>query len=238
MNVDRPSSFAARAPHLSPGSFAARAPQFSWQLHTVAGFVAASIAFFAAMGGAYYASFLGVLKPFDLDGELSNFIYFPAIFSGGLLFCGAWAALGELHIGASPSWAWRGIAFFFAFMGVDELVTIHEHVEIWTGVDWQLLYLPLVTIGAVCWLAILRSMSTAPLARLMWIGGVGAWLAAQTVEHFEVQKLTFDSNGHPFGALPVQILVEETGEMIGSALFLLAIVAYARRRSASAPIAK
>src|SRR4051794_19425184 len=64
----------------SPGSFAARAPQFSWQLHTLAGFVAASIAFFAAMGGAYYASFLGVLKPFNLDGELTNFIYFPAIF--------------------------------------------------------------------------------------------------------------------------------------------------------------
>jgi hypothetical protein len=223
MKIDRSSSFAARA------------PQFSWQLHSLVAVLGAAIALLAAMGTAYYASFLGVLKPFDVDGELSNYIYFPAIFSGGLLFCGAWAALGELHIGASPDWAWRGIAAFFAFMGIDELVTIHEHVENLTGVDWQLLYLPVVALGGVFWLAILRSMGPVPLARLMWIGGVAAWLAAQTVEHFEVQKLTFDSHGHPVGALPAQILVEETGEMIGSALFLLAIVAYARRRSASAP---
>jgi hypothetical protein len=213
--------------------FAARAPQFSWQLHSLFAVVGAAIALFAAMGAAYYTSFPGILKPFDLDGELSNYIYFPAIFSGGLLFCGAWAALGEVQIGASPTWAWRGIAALFGFMGIDELVTIHEHLENLTGVDWQLLYVPIVAAGAIFWLAILRSMAPAPLAALMWIGGVAAWLAAQTVEHIEVQKLTFDSHGHPVGALPTQILVEETGEMIGSALFLLAIVAYARRRAAA-----
>lgn len=197
---------------------------FPAELNPVALSLGASIAFLALMGVLYYVTFAGALKPFDVNGEIPHL---PAVFSGGLLFATGWFALGEGRAGGTPGWAWLGVAGLFAFMGLDELATIHEHLEGWTGVDWQLLYLPVVAIGAGFWLAILRTLSTAPLARVMWVGGAVAWFLAQVLEHFEVE-----SYGRLVGMDAAMVVAEEVGEMIGSTLFLLAILALAHRRSA------
>ena len=187
--------------------------------------LAAAIGFLAAMGSLYYATYATALQPFDVNGEITNGFNVPVLFSGGLLFAAAWSARGVWQRGELPRWAWLGIAGFFAFMGFDELATVHEHLESWTGVDWQLLYLPVVALGAIFWFKLLDPLSDPRLARLMWVGGVAAWLVAQVFEHFE-----FDSHGHAVAAGPGLILGEEIGEMIGSSLFLLALLVFSQQR--------
>jgi hypothetical protein len=53
---------------------------------------------------------------------------------------------------------------------------------------------------------------------------VVAWLIAQVIEHVE-----FDNQGHAIASGPALILCEEIWEMIGSSLFLLAILVFARQ---------
>ena len=193
-------------------------------LHRVVAALGAAIAFFGLMGTVYYATYAPVLDPFDVNGEIAHGFNAAAIFSGGLLFGASLAAFGEWRSRTMPRWAWLGIASFFAFMGVDELATIHEHLESLAGVDWQLLYLPFAALGGVFWLAVLRRISLSRLARLLWAGGVVAWLIAQVIEHVE-----FDNHGHAAASGPALILCEEIWEMIGSSLFLLAILIFARQ---------
>ena len=176
------------------------------------------------MGGLYYATYSGSLEPFDLNGELKHGFYVPAIFSAGLLFAAGWSALGLGRARVTPAWAWLGIAGFFAFLGVDELATIHEQLETWTGVDWQLLYAPVAALGAALWLRLFAAFSTSALARAMWVCGACAWLIAQVIEHFE-----FNSQGDAVGLAAELILAEEVCEMIGSSLVLLAILIIANR---------
>jgi hypothetical protein len=200
--------------------------EFPAGLRGVAVALATAIAFFGLMGTVYYATYAPALDAFDVNGEIAHGFDAPALFSGGLLFAASLVALGEWRSGALPRWAWLGIAAFFAFMGIDELATIHEHVESWVGIDWQLLYLPLAAIGAVFWLALLRRFSLAPVAKLFWVGGVVAWLIAQVIEHVE-----FDNHGHAIASGPALIICEEIWEMIGSSLFLLALLVFARWRA-------
>lgn len=112
-------------------------------------------------------------------------------------------------------------------MGIDELATIHERLQDWAGVDWQLLYLPVIALGAAFWLRLFAAFSITPIARAMWVGGAGAWVIAQVLERFE-----FNSQGEVNGLTAELILAEEVGEMIGSSLLLLAILIFARHATA------
>lgn len=220
------SPHAVRAP-VAKSSIQGLIRGFPAELYPVVLSLGLAIAFFALMDGLYYATYAGALAPFDLNGEITHGFYVPAIFSAGLLFAACSVSLREARVGVVGRWAWLGIGAFFAFMGVDELATLHEHLQSWTGTDWQLLYVPVVAIGAVCWLAIFGAFSVEPVARLMWVGGMVAWFLAQVIEHFE-----FNAHGLAVGFGPELILIEEIGEMIGSTCFLLAILVFAHRATA------
>lgn len=221
-HLHRPATPAAASSVQRARSFAADLiRQFPVGLYSTAQSLAAAVGFFAVMGGLYFATYSWVFEPFDLNGELTQGFYAPPVFSAGLLFAAGWFALSERHMRAVPSWAWFGIAGLFAFMGVDELATIHERLQDWTGVDWQLLYLPVVVLGAAFWLRLLSSFSALPLVQVMWLGGALAWFLAQAAEHFE-----FNSQGDGFGLTSELVLVEEVSEMIGSSLLLLAILIF------------
>ena len=224
-HLHRPATPAAASSVQRARSFAAELiRQFPVGLYSTAQSLAAAVGFFALMGGLYFATDSWAFEPFDLNGDLVHGFYAPPIFSAGLLFAASWFAFSQRHVRATPGWAWLGIAVLFAFMAVDELVSFHEQLTEWTGTDWQLLYLPLVAAAAVMWLVILGSMRAAVPAPMMWVGGVVAWFGAQGIEHFQ-----YDANGDPVAAAPYLILVEEPAEMLGSALFLIAILIFARR---------
>lgn len=159
------------------------------------------------------------LPGFGLDEEWSV----PAFFSGALLVGAAVACLLSLRAGGLPgvrTGVLTALAVFFTFMAVDEVVQIHERLEDLTNVGWQLLYLPLIVVGAIAWLLVLRGLRAARAGSLLFIAGAMSWGAAQLFE--SVQR---------DGAVLVHrwtILPEETLEMVGSALFAVALLAGAQ----------
>jgi hypothetical protein len=178
--------------------------------------LAVVIAALGALGVLEDAGFAGHL--FDLDGEGNV----PAGFSAGLLLlCAAASGLvGAAQPEPGDRRAWLAFGAFLAYMGLDEALTVHERVSrLAGGEDWQVLYLPLVAVGGLAWLAVLRRTWPRTGARALLLAGAALWLASQVIEHVESGPATGRVAG--YGALST---AEELLEMSGSALFLLALL--------------
>lgn len=177
--------------------------------------VAALIALLGALGVEHALARHGgpwVRMPvFGLDNEGSV----PAVFSG-LLLLGA--ALASREARAVHAAALTGLGAVFAFMAVDEVLAVHEHLESVVGEQWQVVYLPLMAVAGGLWLVVLRELRGR--AQALFVGGAAAWVVAQLIEHFQRD-----------GAVLVHrwtILPEELLEMTGSALFMFALLVAAR----------
>jgi hypothetical protein len=168
---------------------------------------------------------------FNIEGELKNGPNLMVLVSGGVLFVAAALAFklarGEADSMSSPA-PWYLIAVLFGFMGIDELVTIHEHVDAWTGIAWQLIYLPVVLAGAaVWWILFQRLRARDVLLATGWALAAGFWAFAQVLEVLLVKE------GVGPGVLKLDVLMpatEELCELIGSSLFLLVTLALLESR--------
>jgi hypothetical protein len=180
------------------------------------GIAAVSLAFGVLGYGVHH---WGVPRLFDLDGERTA----PAAWSGGLLAIAAFLALRvDAEVPARPRWA-LGLAVFFAFMALDEVVEIHERLEYWTGVDWEILYVPIALAGGIGWLLGVRACLRAlPASALLLGAGAAWWLFSQTLE-----ALQWDGGVKTADYMPM-MYAEEVGEMLGSGCFLLAMLALLR----------
>lgn len=159
----------------------------------------------------------GPLQFFNTDIEANV----PTIYSGLLLFAAAFVAyrLGTSRAGGRRR-TWWAMAGFFTFMGLDEGMTIHEHVAYWVGVTWQLAYAPVGIVGFVAWVLVLRALGPYGSARTLWIGGAAAWFSAQVFERIQWNSAADAPQPHyRFDALAEEIL-----EMTGSLLFGLALL--------------
>ena len=166
---------------------------------------------------------------FNLDAEGS----LPAAFSGTLLLC---AALVSLTIYYEAQWSRRDrqvlwlIGGFLSFMAMDEMLGIHEHIGAIIGTPWQIPYLPLAAAGGLVWLAVLRILLADLTAAALWIAGAAAWVGSQALEAVQtvVEPQGYD-NAHGVITLHGLLTIpEEMGEMIGSTLFLLALIVFLR----------
>jgi hypothetical protein len=179
-----------------------------------------------AIGGAIDDGVTDV-QFFDFEGELKNGPNLIVMASSAVLFVAAALAFklarsetarSEADSIGSPA-PWYLIAVLFVFMGVDELVTIHEHLEEWTGVDWQILYLPVVLAGAVGWTVLfLRLRASDVRLATGWALGAGLWIFAQFLEVL-LRKLHVGSGVPKLEEL--MPAAEELSELTGSSLFLL-----------------
>jgi hypothetical protein len=150
----------------------------------------------------------------------------PAFWSGGVLFL---AAVGATLIARDatmpgPRWPWIGLAALFAFMGVDEISSIHERLARVTGLRWEIAYIPIFIGAAVLALVtLLRFRAVRPplaagfaLASAVWAGSqvfeVIQWHHGQKVAHYNVL-----------------MVIEEIGEMTGSAIFALSLFGWVWR---------
>jgi hypothetical protein len=182
--------------------------------------LAGLIAGFGILGSLYR---LGIpLALFDLDGEGKP----PAAFSGALLVCAG--LLGWMIGDYAPEFAfrWRAIGILFVFMGVDETLAIHESFASLAGVFWQILYIPVALLAAVIWLMTFQRLRRGSRERLLYICAPLAWLTSQVLETAQA--------GPSDQGYGVMATGEELLEMIGSTLFLLALL-IALRRVASEP---
>jgi hypothetical protein len=190
----------------------------------IAGALGACIVFFGAMGAAYAE--LGSPASFDLSGEthlsqgLVSGLDFPALFSGVVLFVAAGLALSVAVRLEYLPWALLGAGL--AFMGIDELIAIHEKLEGSTGIDWQLLYLPVLALLGPSWLSALRRVWDQQSERTLWLGAAAAWIVAQLLE--------FVANDVPVAGLAGEMAwLEELLEMAGSSMLLLTLYLVLRR---------
>jgi hypothetical protein len=185
----------------------------------------ACILVLAAMNVAHQAT--GSLSAFDVNGEvdLGNGLFggmnVPALFSGAVLFVAAALELDAPLI--SERMPWAGLGGLFAFMGIDELVSIHENLELWTGVPWQVVYLPILAAGGAFWLKALLCIRDVRAERLLWLGGAAAWILAQILEVI--------ANAGTTSLYGEMSWAEEILEMAGSSMFLLAAYLLIRRQA-------
>jgi hypothetical protein len=193
---------------------------------------------FAGAGGSLLLALLGQLPdvgvpytgPFGLDAEY----WFASMWSAALLLAAAYVTVAYGQAVRSPAAAVLGA--FFAFMGVDEYMAIHERVEKAAGVDWQILYAPLVLVGGVACLLVIRAQWHARhriAVRLLFGGGI-LWCVAQLLE-----KIQWDGDRQVSGYYAMAT-AEELFEMLGSLMFglamLIALQAVTSRRDAPATV--
>lgn len=146
----------------------------------------------------------------------------PALFSATLLVAGGiCATVAARRSLCGMRLPWLALGLLLLAMGIDEAGMVHERLERWTGIDWQVLYAPVVLAAGVAWLLIVRHLRGAP--RLMMVAGATAWGAAQTLE-----ALQWDGDERAAGYEPM-MLTEELLEMTGSAFFLLAMYTLLRK---------
>jgi len=185
----------------------------------------------AVILGVIIAGFGVVYGPPDrafegLDGEWTP----ASFFSGAVLFAAAWLVYRYARRQTRAALvAGLALAALLAVMGVDEIVTLHERIENRTGIDWQLLYSPLVVAAGIGALILLRTMPRAAAACFL-LGGA-CWFGAQVLELVQWRD---DVLIHPFLVLP-----EELGEMAGSSLIVISmLLAQPREELEVAPAGK
>lgn len=174
--------------------------------------LAVLIAVLGALGAAVAADLLSA-SSLDLDGEGNVTAAFSAIL---LVAAGVGSiAVAILHVG--PTLAWRAFGGILILMALDEALVLHERVESALGVDWQLLYAPLILLCGGAWLVVLTSLQRNLAASATMLTGGAAWLASQILERIQWREGDVKVDGYA-----LLMTIEEILEMAGSALFLLA----------------
>jgi hypothetical protein len=176
--------------------------------------IAAFAVLFGILGAIVYPGG-GDLRVFDLNKEQT----FPATFSGLLLLgAGALALLNGVVRCPNPAdrvW-WLVLAGVFAFLGIDEISALHEAVQDRVHVWGQATLIPIVIAGGIAWLVTLKRVGLTSLAGRLLIVAAFAWAMSQGVDAA--------LNEH-YGWT---IVPEELLEMVGSALFGLAMLVAVR----------
>lgn len=189
--------------------------------------VGASIAFLGVMGILRFAH-KDALRLFNLDGEHNV----PSLFSGLLWLVVALLAylVGRAETGRAL--AWKVLAVLFVLLAFDEVAEVHEHLQYYAGVDWQLLYVPVALLAGIAWIAVARDLRRVRPAFWLFVAATVCGIAAQPLEALEI-----DSHANPRHGFRVMVVSEELLEMLG-ALFLslafgLALRALSHARSAA-----
>ena len=100
---------------------------------------------------------------------------------------------------------------------MDEVAQLHEKVEKYSDIDFQTAYIPVFAVAAWIWWRLIRAVEGVP--RALLVGGAAAWAASQFLEL--VQYGDGDERVELFEPMAI---TEEVLEMIGSTMFLLAVV--------------
>ena len=179
--------------------------------------VGALIAGLAVMGILRYGN-KEQLGAFNLDGERNV----PAVFSAAL-----WTAVSGLAVlvGRADRWhAWHAFAVITLVGAADEFGEIHERLENKTGIDWQLLYLPVGVLAAILFVAIGRRLWRLGVSFTLFAIAAGAGVVSQLLE-----QVQYGENDEPVRGYRVMVVSEEVLEMTAALLIGLAFLAALRR---------
>lgn len=152
-------------------------------------------------------------------------------FSAALLWAaaGCWLLVAiTLPIRSRSARIWWMV---LAWLALDEGNAFHERLERWSGIDWQILYLPIMALAVVAWWGIVRRHLNEGSNVALLVGGAVAWAAALVLE------LVQNWGGPPVKAsiYDPAMITEEVLEMIGSTLLLLSAILALRRSALNDP---
>jgi hypothetical protein len=152
----------------------------------------------------------------NLDSEVSVATWFSAAQLGTAAFW--WFLVGlAARPGSLAVWIWWPV---LAWLALDERNAIHERLERFLGIDWQLLYIPVMGLAAVAWWGVVRRHRSQARVVALVVLGAAVWIVVLLLE------LVQNWGGSPVQAaiyVPTMI-TEEALEMVGSTLFLIAAI--------------
>jgi hypothetical protein len=183
-----------------------------------------AIAVLATLGAVEAWRPQSALTSFDLDGERNV----PAVFSALLLL-----ACAALVLWLPRTVVPRPVAFVLsgvlALASLDEATEIHEKLEQRLDVDWQVLYLPVFLAAVVVWSLLVAGLRRNGFGVRLVLASAGCWAASQVLE-----ALQWEDEG-PAPGYTWMMVTEETLEMAGSALLLVALLVVFRADRTEAP---
>jgi hypothetical protein len=160
----------------------------------------------------------------DLDAEGRVF----AVVSGLILLSGgALVVLAVLRRITPPHLLLLGA--LLVFMGLDEIATIHERLESATGIDWVVLYLPLMALAGLAALDLLRRARDRWVSWLLVLGGA-CWAVAVLFEKLEWPN---GDESLPAAHYVALMIPEELLEITGAYLIANALALLVRHHQAS-----
>jgi hypothetical protein len=181
--------------------------------------LAAIIASFALLDFVYEHK-LDSLVAFHLDdSDPAKQNSFPAVVIG-LILLGAGAlafAVASMRDTANPAW-WRAAGIVLIFFAIEESLGLHTWADRHLGIDWNLAYLPFITIAAVVWFETARLMSGNRAARATFVAGIAGWLLAAVFDAARTGRADALVGG-------------ELLEMAAGGLLLVGMFTHARARS-------
>lgn len=152
----------------------------------------------------------------NLDSEVSVATWFSAALLGAAAFW--WLLVGVAdRPGSLAVWMWWPV---LAWLALDERIAIHERLERLSGIDWQLLYLPVMGLAAVAWWGVVRRYRSQARVLALVVLGAAVWIVVLLLEFVQ------NWGGSPVRAaiyVPTMI-TEEALEMVGSTVFLIAAI--------------
>jgi hypothetical protein len=161
----------------------------------------------------------GFLAVFYLDGEYN----LHALLSAAIwvLAAASLYAAGRARERGRRRYVWFGLAIGLVYFALDEALKLHERLEGKTGVDWQVLYLPLfVTIALGGLYVLLQSHGTTRI--LLFFAGAAAF-AAQVLEAVQW------NGDEPIAAYRALMVPEEILEPTAATLILVAALTLLRQ---------
>jgi hypothetical protein len=185
-----------------------------------------AIAVFVVLGIAQRVAY-PLLDVANLDSEASIATGFSAALLWAASLCWLLVAVtAQPRLLAHRIW-WPVLAL----LALDEGYAFHERLERWSGIDWQVLYLPILTVASLAWLGVLRRHWPQRDTRALLGAGAAAWGGALLLE------LIQNWGGSPVRAAIYDpaMITEEALEMIGSTTLLLAAILVLRRAANTGP---
>jgi hypothetical protein len=160
------------------------------------------------------------LRLFNLDGERN----FPTVFTAFLLLVVsvlAWV-VGRASEGR-PAVGWKMLAALMVLLAGDELVELHEHLEFYAGINWKILYAPVVLVAVTLWVVLGRQLRALGAGFAPFVAAPMCVLVASVVDDLEI-----DSEGNPRRGFRVMVVSEEVLEMTFGLLVGLSLIAALR----------
>ena len=185
----------------------------------------------AVAAGAGIATFvaLGILQRVVFGGwgfaNLDSEVSVATRFSAARVWVAAfwWLLVAQAARPRSLAiWGWGAV---LAWLALDEGSAVHERLERWSGVDWQIVYSPFMGLAAVALWGVFRRYRSQGRVAVLLLAGAASWIVVLALELIQ----NWGGSAAPATVYVPTMIAEEALEMIGSAAFLLAAMLILRQ---------